>query len=124
MSDFLNELFEKFKSEGISVNGNNKLSDEEKFRILGIDETQINYIKNLEYRNIGYDDSDYETDTSYEEIELKNLIGSARGFSVKNWIELLLSIRKQINFEKFKSKAEFEQYIELLKNSTYDLPIV
>ncbi len=102
---------------------NDEEREKEKIRILELNQSKINYIRNLPFKEIDY----HENIDNLEQkiIEVKDIVGTSRSFQtgIKDWFDYMLKdVHKMINFNMFeKNKSNYETF---LLNPSDDLPHV
>lgn len=98
-------------------------SDEERMTLLEIDNSAADRLRCLDFEKVNFDDGDFG-ETTYQVIELVNLVGINRTDNVNDWLGLLFALHKQINFYLYTSRQNFEGYVEQLNLNCTDLPNV
>lgn len=116
INDMMNEL-------GITKGEQKKYSNEDRQKLLDIDDSTAKKIRNMKFERTNYDESDYG-ETHYDVIPMDMLTGINRQDEIGDWLELLFKLHKKINFELYISRDNFISYVKNLNEERDDLPHV
>jgi hypothetical protein len=107
--------------------GDNKpkeFSDNDRMKLLEIDVPTAENIKRLDFKRTNFDKADYG-EAAYKVIPLRDLVGiNNRAYRANNWLELLFDLSKPRTFELYKSRDNFQRYINSLNEGSVTLPDV
>ena len=92
-----------------------KLTLEERLDILGIDKARKDQIKELQYIEVNFDESEYEKNNYKDSILIKDLIGVNRGrLNNDNWLNTLSNLDHDQPFLYLKEGNSFDDFIKMV----------
>ncbi|MCS0539974.1 hypothetical protein NXY55_08180 [Aeromonas veronii] len=98
-------------------------SNEERLKLLSIDNDKQETIKKLLFKKVSYDDK-YKSNTGFKVIKITSLVGINRNERVDDWLELLFDLHKKNIFNNYKDRDTFINYVLGLNSTSEDLPHV
>ena len=116
IADLINKL-------NITNNKQKEYCDEDRLRLLGIDDSMAEKIRDMKFIRTDNDEGEYG-ETYYAVISIDKLVGINGRVEVDSWLALLFKLHKKRNFDLFGSRDNFKSYVNNLNKACDDLPHV